>query len=151
MAIVGIAKSGFDILKIFPKSIMSSSQLAAQRLTTTGSISMVKQIAGRPNRFGSISNILKKVPAVAGIKGGAGHIAKKFGTQAVIGSGFLFGSTALLSLTQGGQNLVSTAGQGVKDVSNLGLSINKLMSSNPLIPIGLLILGGLVLVTVLKK
>ena len=68
----------------------------------------------------------------------------------IITSG-IFGTTALLSLTQGGQNLVTTTGQGVSDVANLGKSINDLFVKNPLLPIGLLILGGLVVVSVIKK
>ena len=68
----------------------------------------------------------------------------------VISVGIL-GTTALLSLTQGGQNLVTTTGQGVNDVTNLGKSVNDLLTKNPIIPIGLLILGGLVVVSVIKK
>ena len=63
----------------------------------------------------------------------------------------IFGTTALLSLTQGGQNLVTTTGQGVEGITNLGKSVNDLFVKNPLLPIGLLILGGLVVVSVIKK
>lgn len=63
----------------------------------------------------------------------------------------IFGTTALLSLTQGGQNVVTTTGQGISDISNLGKSINDLLTKNPILPIGLLILGGLVVVSVIKK
>ena len=66
-------------------------------------------------------------------------------------SGGILGTTALLSLTQGGQNIVTTTGQGVSDVTNLGKSINDLLTKNPILPIGLLILGGLIVVSVIKK
>ena len=66
-------------------------------------------------------------------------------------SGGILGTTALLSLTQGGQNIVTTTGQGVTDVTNLGKSINDLFTKNPIVPIGLLILGGLIVVSVIKK
>lgn len=63
----------------------------------------------------------------------------------------IFGTTALLSLTQGGQNFVETTGQGIQGVTNLGQSINDMFTKNPILPIGLLILGGLVVVSVIKK
>ena len=66
-------------------------------------------------------------------------------------SGGILGTTALLSLTQGGQNIVTTTGQGVSDVTNLGKSVTDLLTKNPIIPIGLLILGGLIVVSVIKK
>ena len=69
----------------------------------------------------------------------------------IVGGGTILGTTALLSLTSGGQNLVNTTGKSVSDITNLGGSFNNLLKSNPLIPIGLLILGGLVVVSVIKK
>ena len=64
--------------------------------------------------------------------------------------GTTLASTLFLSSPQG-QNTVNVAGQGVSDVTNLGKSVNDLLTKNPLIPIGLLILGGLVVVSVIKK
>lgn len=69
----------------------------------------------------------------------------------IVGGGTILGTTALLSLTSGGQNLVNTSGKGISDITNLGGSFNNLLKSNPLIPIGLIVLGGLVVMSVLKK
>lgn len=143
-----------QIAKLFPSAFKTAAELTAKRTTTTGAVSFSKNTPLGKNWYDIFKPAIVQSPKLAiptGIKTGAGSIAKKFGTQAVIGSGFVFGSTALLTLTGGGQNLVSTTGQGIKDFSNLGQSVNKLFQSNPLIPIGLLILGGLVIVTVIKK
>ncbi len=55
-------------------------------------------------------------------------------------------SSAFLSTPQG-QNTLDT----VNNFANLGESINDLFLKNPILPIGLLILGGLVVVSVIKK
>ena len=103
------------------------------------------------------SNLFKSAPKVAiptaskvgtgAIKGTIGGISK----NVAIGAGTIVGTTAILSFSEGGQNLVNTTGQGITDVTNLGKSINDLFNKNPILPIGLLILGGLVVVSVIKK
>ncbi len=80
-----------------------------------------------------------------------GNVVKGVSKNVAIGSGTVLGTTALLSLTPGGQNVVSSTGESVKDITNLGENVTKLLTNNPLIPIGLLLLGGLILVSVLKK
>ena len=101
------------------------------------------------------SNLIPKatIPAVAkatiptGVKGIVSGVSK----NVAIGSGTILTTTALLSLTQGGQNVVTTTGESVKNITDLGSNVTKLLNNNPLIPIGLIILGGLILVSVIKK
>lgn len=102
------------------------------------------------------SNLFKssKVAIPTASKVGQGSIKSTVGgisKNVAISAGTIVGTTAILSLSPGGQNLVTTAGQGVSDVTNFGKSVNQLFASNPLLPIGLLILGGLVVVSVIKK
>jgi hypothetical protein len=104
------------------------------------------------------SNIIKPViPAAtqitkkAVIPATVTNLVKGVSKNVAIGSGTVLGTTALLSLTQGGQNVVTTTGESVKNITDLGSNVTKLLNNNPLIPIGLLILGGLVLVSVIKK
>ena len=103
------------------------------------------------------SNLFKSAPKVAiptASKVGTGTIksaASGISKNIALGGGFALGSTAILSLTEGGQNLVSTTGQIAGNAADFGKSVNDLFNKNPFIPIGLLILGGLVVVSVIKK
>jgi hypothetical protein len=67
-----------------------------------------------------------------------------------ITSGSILGTTAISSVflsTPQGQNTLETANNAL----NLGAQVNSLFKENPLVPLGLLILGGLVVVSVIKK
>lgn len=102
------------------------------------------------NLFKSAPKTAPKVAIPTASKVGSGTIKSVFSKTNIV-SGSALGIVSALSFSQGGQNLVSTAGQGVSDVTNLGKSVNDLFNKNPFIPIGLLILGGLVVVSVIKK
>ena len=100
-------------------------------------------------------NILSKFikPAVTQVTKKATIPTNLLSKTNVITGGILgttLASTLFLSSPQG-QNTVNVAGQGVSDVTNLGKSVNDLFNKNPLIPIGLLVLGGLIVVSVIKK
>ncbi len=100
-----------------------------------------------PAAKSTATQVTKKPTIPSSITSGISGISK----NVAIGSGTILGTTALLSLTQGGQNLVTTTGESVGNITNLGQSINDLFNKNPILPIGLLILGGLVVVSVIKK
>ena len=104
------------------------------------------------------SNIIKPVtPAAtqvtkkAVIPTSVTNLVKGVSKNVAIGSGTILTTNSLLSLTKGGQNVVTTTGESVENITNLGSNVTKLLNNNPLIPIGLIILGGLVLVSVIKK
>ena len=94
------------------------------------------------------ANIVTKKPIISS---GISSSLKGISKNVAIGSGTILGTTGLLSLTQGGQNLVSTTGESIGNITNLGKSVNDLFAKNPILPIGLLILGGLIVVSVIKK
>ena len=73
------------------------------------------------------------------------------GNKAILGTGLTVGGIGILSLTEGGQNLVNTSGSAISDISKVGSNITELFSKNPLIPIGLLALGTLIVIGVMKK
>ena len=107
------------------------------------------------NLFKGISPATKQAVQVVTkkpiISSGISSSLKGISKNVAIGSGTILGTTGLLSLTTGGQNLVTTTGESVKSITNLGQSVNELFNKNPIIPIGLLILGGLIVVSVIKK
>lgn len=144
---------GFEqILKLFPSAFKTEAQLVAQRTTTQGAISFGKSTPLgkkwydilKPVSSGIATTVTKKATIPSSI---TSNLLSKTN---VVTTGIL-GTTALLSLTSGGQNVVNTTGQGITDVTNLGKSINDLFTKNPILPIGLLILGGLIVVSVIKK
>ena len=95
------------------------------------------------------SNLFKSVPKVAiptGVKSGTGSLSRNI----AITGGTLLGTTAISSYflsTPAGQNTLDTA----NNFANLGGDITGFLSKNPIVPIGLLILGGLIVVSVIKK
>ena len=107
------------------------------------------------NLFKGISPVTKQSAQVVTkkpiITSGISSSLKGISKNVAIGSGTILGTTGLLSLTTGGQNLVTTTGESVKSITNLGQSVNELFNKNPILPIGLLILGGLIVVSVIKK
>ena len=100
-----------------------------------------------PAAKSTVTQVTKKPTIPTTIKTSLTGISK----NVAIGSGTILGTTALLSLTQGGQNLVDTTGQSVQSISQLGGNITDFFNKNPIVPIGLLILGGLIVVSVIKK
>ena len=94
-----------------------------------------------------VTQVTKKSTIPSSVKTSLTGLSK----NVAVGSGTILGTTALLSLTQGGQNLVDTTGQSVQSISQLGGNITDFFNKNPIVPIGLLILGGLVVVSVIKK
>ena len=94
-----------------------------------------------------VTQVTKKPTIPSSVKTSLTGLSK----NVAVGSGTILGTTALLSLTQGGQNLVSTTGESVKSVTQLGSEVNSFFNKNPLVPIGLLVLGGLIVVSVIKK
>jgi hypothetical protein len=95
------------------------------------------------------TNIGKAPPKVAiptSVKTGAGSISK----NVAFTGGTILGTTAISSIflsTPQGQNTLETANNAL----NFGGQINSLFRENPLVPLGLLVLGGLVVVSVIKK
>lgn len=143
---------GFEqILKLFPNALKTEAQIIAQRTTSQGGVSFVKnQPLGRqwydifkPIGTSVVTTVTKK-PTIP---------ANLLSKTNVITTG-IFGTTLASSLflqSPQGQNTVNTAGQAVSDVTNLGKSVNDLFTKNPILPIGLIILGGLIVVSVIKK
>lgn len=130
-----------------------SSGATRNALVAISKLSGPVQVLPKTTASSFFQNLFKTAPKVViptASKVGQGTIKSIFSKTNVISSG-IFGTTALLSLTQGGQNIVTTTGQGISDVTNLGKSINDLLVKNPILPIGLLLLGGLVIVSVIKK
>ena len=101
-------------------------------------------------------NFFKTAPKVAiptATKTGAGTIKSIFSKTNVV-SGTILGSTLASTLflsTPQGQNTVNTTARAVKDITQIGSNITDFFNKNPIVPIGLLILGGLVVVSVIKK
>ena len=94
-------------------------------------------------------NLFKTTPKVAiptGVKTGAGTVSRNI----AITGGTILGASAVNSYflsTPQGQNTVEAFG----NLTNLGGNITDFFNKNPLVPIGLLILGGLIVVSVIKK
>lgn len=84
---------------------------------------------------------------LTGIKGAVSGVSKNLALSA--GTGLVI--TSLLSLTQGGQNIVTTSGKAVQNVTDITKDVTGIIKSNPIIPLGLIALAGLLLIVVLKK
>ena len=98
------------------------------------------------NFFSNLFKPLSKVAIPTGAKSGAGTLSRNI----AITGGTLLGTTAISSYflsTPQGQNTLDTA----NNFANLGGNITGFLSKNPIVPIGLLILGGLIVVGVMKK
>ena len=93
---------------------------------------------------------LFKSPTVSTATTKAGTTASTITKNIAITGGTLLGTTAISSYflsTPQGQNTLDTA----NNFANLGGNISGFLSKNPIVPIGLLILGGLIVVSVIKK
>lgn len=97
----------------------------------------------------TLSNFLSKAPAsrnalpkLTPAAKQAGKIGLSAGTNVATTAGALsiFGTTALLTQTSGGQNLTSGA-------LNLGGDVNRFFSANPLILLAIVGLGGLLVIS----
>ena len=91
------------------------------------------------------SNIFKSPVATK-----VGSTASTVSRNVAITGGTLLGTTAISSYflsTPQGQNTLDTA----NNFANLGGNITGFLSKNPIVPIGLLILGGLIVVGAMKK
>ena len=71
--------------------------------------------------------------------------------KALLGGGLTVGGLGILSLTPGGQNLTNTTGSAVRDISQLGSNITDFISKNPIVPIALIGLAGLIAIGAMKK
>ena len=93
----------------------------------------------------AFSNIFKSPVATK-----AGNTARTVSRNIAITSGGIaatsIGSSLFLT-TEQGQNSLKT----LDNITNLGGDITGFLSKNPIVPIGLLILGGLIVVSVIKK
>ena len=95
------------------------------------------------------SNIFKS-PVVSTAAKKTGSTASTVTKNIAITGGTLLGTTAISSYflsTPQGQNTLDTA----NNFANLGGNITGFLSKNPIVPIGLLILGGLIVVGAMKK
>lgn len=108
---------------------------------------IVKWFSSFGKTAGPVSSQVTKKATIPSVKGIVSGVSK----NVAIGGGTILGTTALLSLTSGGQNLVITTGESVKSISQLGSNVSDFFNKNPLVPIGLIILGGLIVVSVIKK
>ena len=101
-------------------------------------------------QIGKFFSNLFKSPVVSTVTKKAGSTASTVTKNLAITSGGIAASTAISSYflsTPQGQNTLDTA----NNFANLGSNITGFFSKNPIIPIGLLILGGLIVVSVIKK
>ena len=151
-----IIQFGSKIPAISSTPFLQVGNRAGQALSKTAGPLPKSNILDDIGKF--FSNIIKPVtPAATQVTKKAviptrvTNLVKGVSKNVAIGSGTILGTTALLSLTQGGQNVVTTTGESVENITDLGSNVTKLLNNNPLIPIGLIILGGLVLVSVIKK
>ena len=127
-----ISKSFDDFYRTFVSTAKPtvSTTIASSSSGVTRTIS--KGLADARSRMGV------SIPTVSG------------GTKALIGTGIV-GTTAsvgILSLTEGGQNVVATTRDISKDVSGFGQGVTQFFQSNPLLLAGIIIVTGIV---VLKK
>ena len=91
------------------------------------------------------SNIIKTPVATK-----VGSTASTVSRNVAITGGTILGSTIASSFflsTPQGQNALGS----LDNITNLGDNITGFLSKNPIVPIGLLILGGLIVVSVIKK
>lgn len=73
------------------------------------------------------------------------------GNKVLIGSGIATTGVLALPLGQGGQTGLQSISQGVGNVSKFGSDVTKFFSNNPLVAVGVLIVGGLLVVSLIKK
>jgi hypothetical protein len=92
-------------------------------------------------------SVLPARTGLTGIKGVVSGVSKNLAISA--GTGLVI--TSLLSLTQGGQNIVTTSGKAVQNVTDVTKDVTGIIKSNPIIPLGLIALAALLLIVVLKK
>ena len=95
------------------------------------------------------SNLFKS-PTISTATTKAGSTASTISKNIAVSTGFVAGTSAISSYflsTPQGQNTLDTA----NNFANLGGNITGFLSKNPIVPIGLLILGGLIVVSVIKK
>ncbi len=126
-----IARTGFQqIAQIFPKAIAPSG------------------VRNAPSIITQISNLFKGFGSGAARVGGG--LAKAKGTIAITA-----GSTAITALSlplgQGGQTGLQSASQSIGSATKLGSDVTKFFSNNPIAAVGVIILGGLVVVSLVKK
>ena len=97
-------------------------------------------------QIGKFFSNLIKTPTAAKV----GSTASTVSRNVAITGGTILGSTVASSYflsTPQGQNALGS----LDNITNLGGDITGFLSKNPIIPIGLLILGGLIVVSVIKK
>ena len=129
--------------------LSGASKTAVQSIQKLQGPAQVLPSTGINNAFQSFFKFLSggsKVAIPTGIKTGANKIARDI----AITSGFVAGTTAISSYflsTPQGQNTLDTA----NNFANLGGNITSFFNKNPIVPIGLIIIGGLIVVSVIKK
>ena len=155
LGVSSAARTGFrDIERLFANAFKTEEKIIAEKLTSKGAITFVKPVKPGGNILDDISESIKKglanarnrqtnvkLPAVAvpSVSGG---------TKALIGTGIL-GTTAsigILSLTEGGQNVVTTTRDISKDVSGFGQGVTQFFQQNPLLLAGIVIVVGIMVV-----
>ena len=158
----GVGKLSFtQIGKLFPNAFKTEAQIIAERTTSGGSISFVKPFTGQKSFLDDIIKFF--TPKKAAITGAAGTGAITIpriglpnvgtGTKLLVGGGIAGGTAVSLSginllSTPGGQQLANKGLDIGKDITGFAGNTGKFFQENPLILVGILALGALV---VLKK
>ena len=97
-------------------------------------------------QIGKFFSNLFKNPAAAKVGNTASTVSKNVAiTSGFAASGII--ANSLFLTTPQGQNALGT----LDNITNLGGDITGFLSKNPIVPIGLLILGGLIVVSVIKE
>ena len=91
------------------------------------------------------SNIFK-TPVVAKVGSTASTVSKNVAITSGFAASGIIANSLFLSTPQG-QNALGS----LDNITNLGGDITGFLSKNPIVPIGLLILGGLIVVGAMKK
>ena len=126
--------------------LSGATKTAVQSIQKLQGPAQVLPANGISNFFQNLFKPLSKVVIPQGVKSGTGSLSRNI----AITGGTLLGTTAISSYflsTPQGQNTLDTA----NNFANLGGNITGFLSKNPIVPIGLIILGGLIVVGVMKK
>ena len=155
----GLSAGFSQITKIFGNAFKTEAQLVAERTTAQGGINFGKPFVGNKGFLDDILKFFtpKKTAIIGGTVGAGAATIPKIGLPTIgTGTKLLIGgtvasipvTTGILSLSPGGQNLVTTGGGIAKDITGITADTSKFFQTNPLILVGLIALGAIV---VLKK
>ena len=129
--------------------LSGASKTAVQSIQKLQGPAQVLPSTGINNAFQSFFKFLSggsKVAIPQSVKTGASTITRNIAITSGFAASGIVANSLFLSTPQGQRSLDS-----LDNFTNLGGNITDFLSKNPIVPIGLIILGGLIVVSVIKK